>query len=351
MQALRRSFVAGFTATIAFLLLASIPSTAQDQRPTIMTDGSIRTDSLPWPKIRLAELSPELVEAIFRINLGDDEAQLGMIGEIVAPAPLPLFSDQVLMLMRTPARASVQQFVQGVCRIYREFECEYDFDPELLARAYTIALEANERRNQFPDRLYLLVAERPGLSDVKALVGLDPLTGSLTELTDLSLLSDITEEMLFRTADSTLESRAMLEQRIEAREALLRKTFTIPTISYGDNFMWLYRKGEASRTFGPVVLQNGNLPHKRYWQAEGVKQAEVACLECEELGLQASLERRSRLEWNVTLDIVDRARLENALEIRTELHLPIAVSMTTDPTTSEAQEAHGLIDIALVREE
>lgn len=193
--------------------VAGVPSaTAQNDKEITRQDRRIDNlirsiDDIVWSNVIIYRLQDDFKNRLVTSMQAEDSAdieQLESIGEIIAPAPLPNFASNALAIIGSPRGRTVPLFTQAICQRYQEFECEYDFDPELMARAHTIASSIHQSRLSRPKDFFLVTSRDRENPRLIALLGINMETGSPSLMSFRRVGSQLYDYLATNNNDSTM---------------------------------------------------------------------------------------------------------------------------------------------------
>ncbi len=175
----------GVAAAILLGTLCSIPATAQpDDKELVKLDRRIDNlirsiDDIVWTNITIYQLKGEFRTELLTSMQSEDSVDmqaLQRIGDIVAPEPLANFSTTAVAIARN-AR-NFEMFKRQVCARNNEYDCEFDFDEELLTQAFNLAAGIVQNENNRPKNFYLVTSRDRKNPRLIALLGVNLESGS-----------------------------------------------------------------------------------------------------------------------------------------------------------------------------
>lgn len=362
-----------FIPSLLLLFLLSPPVTAQPESDPLLQASS--PDSLAeritrrWPNVRLIGIGQDPAESMMLTGFITDLEKLAEISEMFAPAPVPNFATRAIAAVRSQKQPTYEAFEDYICRVYPEYDCAYDFDDDELHRAFTIAAGIVESMRQTPGPLYVVTTAQQNRPVINALLSFDSLTGTFRVLSYLypfpewdgqKIEGETPPDPSSYPPDPAPypEELAILPlDSIEAWNvrdgAALHRSSTGPHQVEGFEFLWLHRKGEREKEFGPVVglVSRYNLIGLR---EEGeILMMEASCDRCAEVGLgEPRMVRTGRVGWKLRLAVENRERLEEILESGVEIHLNVQLRFTTGSDDSHASRTGtGHVNIAIISDE
>lgn len=164
--------------------LCSISAVAQPSDKDLMKldrtiDGLIRSiDDIVWNNITIYELRGDFRSELLSSMQAEDSVDVGAlnrIGDIVAPEPLANFAATAVAVARNARNFEV--FSRQICGRFNEYDCDYDFDPDLLTQAYNLAAGIVQNENNRPKNFYLITSRDRTDPRLIALLGINLETG------------------------------------------------------------------------------------------------------------------------------------------------------------------------------
>ena len=175
----------GIVATILLGTLCSVPAIAQpDDKELIKLDRRIDNlirsiDDIVWTNITIYELKGEFRGELLTSMQSEDSVDmqaLTTIGDVVAPEPLANFSTTCVAVARN-AR-NFEMFKRQICGRFNEYDCEFDFDTDLLTNAYNLAAGIVQNERSRPKNFYLVTSRDRKDPRLIALLGVNLETGT-----------------------------------------------------------------------------------------------------------------------------------------------------------------------------
>lgn len=360
------------------LFLAFLPAIAQPGFDAPLQDSS--PDSLAeritrrWPNVRLIGIGQDPAESMMLTGFITDLEKLAEVSEMVAPAPIPNFATRAIAAVRSQKQPTYEFFKDYICRAYPEYDCEYDLDDDELHRSFSIAVGIVESIRQTPGPLYVITTAQQNRPVINALLSFDSLTGTFRVLSYLYPFPEWGVHSGVRNRENETqpdppshyppdpapypEELAILPpDSIEAWNvrdgAAMYRSRTGPHQVEGFEFLWLHRKGEGEKEFGPVVglVSRYNLIGLR---EEGeILMMQASCDRCAEVGLgEPRMVRTGRVGWKLRLAVEDRERFEEILESGVEIHLIVRLRfMTGDAASPASRTGEGHVNVAIISDE
>lgn len=175
----------GVVVAILLGVLCTLQVEAQDPDKEIVRrdrtiDNLIRSiDDIVWSNIVIYEMKGDFLNQLVQSMQKEDSTdiqELAKIGEAVAPEPLASFSTNAMAIARNANNAEL--FKRQICSRYSEFDCEYDFDAELLGQAFSIARTIVNNQNNRPKNFYIVTSRGMDNPRLIALLGINLESGS-----------------------------------------------------------------------------------------------------------------------------------------------------------------------------
>ena len=178
--------------------------TRQDRR----IDNLIRSiDDIVWSNVIIYRLQGDFKNRLMTSMQAEDSAdieQLNGIGDIVAPGPLADFANNCIAVASSSRGRQFDLWKQGICQRYTEYECEYDFDPDLMQRAFTIAQSIVLSRSSRPRDFFLVTSRDREQPRLIALLGVNMETGRPSLMSFRRVGSQLFEYLTSNNNDSTM---------------------------------------------------------------------------------------------------------------------------------------------------
>lgn len=165
-------------------ILCALPVAAQPSEKDLLKrdrtiDQLIRSiDDIVWSNITIYEMKGDFKGELLSSMQAEDSLdyqELQRIGDVVAPEPLSGFSAAAVSVARN-AR-DFTRFQRALCGRYSEFDCEFDFDEELMSQAFNVAARVVQNERSRPKDFYLITSKGRENPRLIALVGIDNESG------------------------------------------------------------------------------------------------------------------------------------------------------------------------------
>ncbi len=202
--ALTLAILAVFCATPSANAQTDKEVTRQDRR----IDNLIRSiDDIIWSNVIIYRLQGDFKNRLITSMQAEDSAdieRLNGIGDIVAPGPLSDFANNGIAVASSSRGRQFEFWKQGMCQRYNEYDCEYDFDPDLMQQAFTIASSIVQSRNSRPKDFFLVTARDREKPRLIALLGVNMETGRPALMSFRRVGSQLYDYLASNNNDSTM---------------------------------------------------------------------------------------------------------------------------------------------------
>lgn len=206
-SALMLAILAG---VLAVPSLVAQPADKEITRLDREIDNLIRSlDDIVWSNIIIYRLQDDFKNRLITSMQAEDSAdieRLEQIGEVLAPAPLPNFASTAITIAGSPRGRTLELFKQSICQRYPEYDCEYDFDPDDMQRAFSIASAIVQNRSTRPKDFFLVASRDRENPRLIALLGVNFESGSPSLMSFRRVGSQLYEYLTSNNNDSTMYS-------------------------------------------------------------------------------------------------------------------------------------------------
>lgn len=277
-----RKLVSSSASVLMLALLAGVfavpsalaqPSDKEITRLDREIDGLIRSvDDIVWSNIIIYRLQDDFKNRLVTSMQAEDSVdieRLEQIGEIIAPAPLPNFASTAISIAGSPRGRSEELFKQSICQRYPEYECEYDYDPDAMGRAFAIASSIDQNRKSRPKDFFLISSRDRTNPRLIALLGVSYESGNASLMSFRRVGSQLYEYLTSNNADSTMYSE--LKEAVQiGSPSLANQMFLLRDLSKVD----IVERTKAIATYideteNPWVIQSISMgrPIREAWTA------------------------------------------------------------------------------------
>lgn len=165
--------------TLCSISVVAQPSDKELMKLDRTIDGLIRSiDDIVWTNITIYELRGDFKSELLASMQSEDSVdiqQLNRIGDIVTIEPIPNFATTAVAVARNARNFEV--YKRQICGRYNEYDCEYDFDEDLLTQSFNLAASIVQNENNRPRNFYLVASRDRDEPRLIALLGINLETG------------------------------------------------------------------------------------------------------------------------------------------------------------------------------
>lgn len=335
-----------FSCSLPFCILllscfhvASLSTSAQPS-PTTSPDHLADSIEKTWPAIRLVRLDVTLVESLMMVEMEEEIDKLDRAGQMLCPAPVPNLASVAIRAISKGKDTTFKEFRTYICRAYPEYDCEYDFDLDMLHGLYSIAKGIVLEARRAPGPLYLITS-LPSSGDlpvINAVLSFDSLIGTFKVISYSYPLQGTTLLELFAkyyqpqppipSDELALLPIDSIKQWNALSETMGRSHIAEQYWAHRLEFLWLYQEGEEKKEFGPIVVLLDKAHHMALSQEVEVDSIEASCSIASAIGLgPPELVRTSRLGWNLYFAVKDRELFEKTMRENSRIRLNVQLDL------------------------